>query len=100
MSPKRLGRPPIFPTGEEITTVEIPERELAALRRGIQAEKDSIAFYSQEMDKTDDRDGRAMYAYLVEQEEGHRTILQGEYDYLTGTGFWFDFQEFDLQAVG
>jgi rubrerythrin len=52
------------------------------------------------MEKTDDADGRAMYAYLVEQEEGHHTILQGEYDYLTGTGFWFDFQEFDLEAAG
>jgi rubrerythrin len=52
------------------------------------------------MEKTDDADGRAMYAYLVEQEEGHHTILQGEYDYLTGTGFWFDIQEFDLEAAG
>ena len=100
ISPKRLDRPPIFPTGDEVRTAEIPERELTALQRGIQAEKDSIAFYSQERDKTDDPDGKAMYAYLVEQEEGHRTILQGEYDYLTHTGFWFDIQEFDLEAAG
>jgi rubrerythrin len=108
ISPGEFDRPPIFPTGEEIKAalrlrsgqVEIPERELAALRRGIEAEKDSIAFYSQERDKTDDPDGKAMYAYLVEQEEGHYTILQGEYDYLNRTGFWFDFQEFDLEAAG
>jgi len=108
ISPKRLDRPPIFPTGDEIKATlrprsgqaEIPERELAALQRGLQAEKDSIAFYSQERDKTDDPDGKAMYAYLVEQEEGHRTILQGEYDYLNRTGFWFDVQEFDLEAAG
>ena len=100
ISPKRLDRPPIFPTGEEIKAAEILERELAALQRGLQAEKDSIAFYSQERDKTDDPDGKAMYAYLIEQEEGHRTILQGEYDYLNRTGFWFDIQEFDLEAAG
>lgn len=100
ISPGEFDRPPIFPTGDEVETSEIPERELVALRRGIQAEKDSIAFYSQEMGKTDDPDGKAMYAYLVEQEEGHRTILQGEYDYLTRTGFWFDIQEFDLEAAG
>jgi rubrerythrin len=100
ISPKRLDRPPIFPTGDEIKAAEIPERELAALRRGIQAEEASIAFYSQERDKTDDPDGKAMYAYLIEQEEGHRTILQGEYDYLNRTGFWFDIQEFDLEAAG
>jgi rubrerythrin len=111
ISPPKRGkfdRPPIFPTGDEIKATlrprsgqaEIPKRELAALQRGIQAEKDSIAFYSQERDKTDDPDGKAMYAYLVEQEEGHRTILQGEYDYLNRTGFWFDIQEFDLEAAG
>ncbi|UCC63163.1 MAG: ferritin family protein, partial [Anaerolineae bacterium] len=85
ISPKRLDRPPIFPTDDEIELVEIPERELTALQRGLQAEKDSIAFYSQEMEKADDPEAKAMYAYLVEQEEGHRTILQGEYDYLTRT---------------
>lgn len=100
ISPKRLDRPPIFPTGDEIRATKIPERELAALQRGIQAEKDSIAFYSQEMEKTDDPDAKAMYAYLIEQEEGHYTILQGEYDYLNRTGFWFDIQEFDLEAAG
>jgi rubrerythrin len=100
ISPKRLDRPPIFPTGDEIKVIEVPKRELAALQRGIQAEKDSIAFYSQERDKADDPDAMAMYAYLVEQEEGHYTILQGEYDYLTRTGFWFDIQEFDLEAAG
>ena len=100
ISPGELDRPPVFPTGDETKAAEIPERELTALQRGIQAEKDSIAFYSQERDKADDPDAKAMYAYLIEQEEGHRTILQGEYDYLNRTGFWFDVQEFDLEAAG
>jgi rubrerythrin len=106
ISPGEFDRSPIFPTGEEVKATlrprlgqaEVPKRELDALQRGLQAEKDSIAFYSQERDKADDPDGKAMYAYLVEQEEGHRTILQGEYDYLTRTGFWFDFQEFSLEV--
>ena len=76
-----------------MNSVEIPERELAVLQRGIQVEEASIAFYSEQR-------GKAMYAYLIEQEESHRTILQGEYDYLNRTGFWFDFQEFSLEGVG
>lgn len=100
ISPGEFNHPPIFPTGEEIRSAKTPERELAVLQRGLQAEKDSIAFYSQQRDKADDPDAKAMYAYLIEQEEGHRTILQGEYDYLTRTGFWFDVQEFDLEAAG
>lgn len=99
-SPGTFKAPPIFPTGAEVKTVEVPEHQLAALRRGIQAEEDSIAFYQAQMERTEDPDGRAMYAYLIEQEEVHRTLLQGEYDYLTHTGFWFDVREFDLEAAG
>ena len=98
--PKKSIRQPIFSTGDEVKAVEVPERHLAVLRRGIQAEEDSIAFYSEQMEQTDDPNGKAMYAYLIEQEEGHRMILQGEYDYLTGSGFWFDVQEFNLEAAG
>ena len=97
ISPGKLIRQPIFPTGDEVET-KIPERQLAVLRQGIQAEEDSIAFYSEQKIKIDDPDATAMYAYLIEQEEGHRTILQGEYDYLTNTGFWFDIREFNLEA--
>jgi rubrerythrin len=100
MSPGRFARPPIFPAAGHAGAAKIPERQLAALRRGIQAEDESIAFYSEQRDRVGDADGRSMYAYLVEQEKGHRTILQGEYDYLTGTGFWFDVREFDLEAPG
>ncbi len=97
ISPKKSIRQPVFPTGDELGSVEIPDRQLAALRRGLEAEEDSISFYSEQMARVDDPDGKAMYAYLIEQEQGHRTILQGELDYLTGTGFWFDVQEFNLE---
>ncbi|MDY7041458.1 MAG: ferritin family protein [Chloroflexota bacterium] len=99
IGPQRRAHPPIFPTGDEIKAKDVPERELAALQRGIQAEEDSISFYSEAREQTADPDGKALYTYLIEQEQGHRTILQGEYDYLTNTGFWFDVREFDLEAA-
>jgi rubrerythrin len=100
ISPRRSIRQPVFPVGDQVEAAEVPEYQLDALRRGIQAEEDSIAFYREQMRQIDDPDGKAMYAFLVEQEEGHRVILQGEYDYLTRTGFWFDIREFDLEAPG
>ncbi len=99
ISPRRFERPPIFPTVEEIKAIDLPERQLAALQRGIRAEQEAITFYSEQRDKTDDPDAKAMYAYLVEQEEGHYTILQGEYDYMTQTGFWFGIREFDIESM-
>jgi rubrerythrin len=100
--PGELTHPAIFPPVDEVKDgeVEIPERHLAVLRRGIQAENTSIAFYSQQMEQTDDPDGKAMYAYLLSQEEAHLKILESEYDYLTGTGFWFGIQEFNLEGAG
>ncbi|MCP4542240.1 MAG: ferritin family protein [Chloroflexi bacterium] len=98
ISPEKSIRQPVFPTGDEIKLVKIPDRQLAALRQGLQSEEDSILFYSKQKEQIDDPDAKKMYAYLIEQEEGHRTILQGELDYLTGTGFWFDVQEFNLEA--
>ena len=99
LSPRTM-RPAVFPVGEAVAGVEVPQRELAALQRGIQAEEESIAFYSQQKDLIDDPAAQEMFDYLIEQEKGHRTILQGEYDYLTNTGFWFDIREFDLEAMG
>jgi rubrerythrin len=101
ISPGELTHPAIFPPVDKVKDgeVEIPERHLAALRRGIQAENASIAFYSQQMERMDDPDGKAMYAYLLSQEEAHRKILESEYDYLTGTGFWFGVQEFNLEGA-
>jgi rubrerythrin len=98
ISPPRFERPPIFPSVDEVEAVDVPARDLAALQRGIRAEEDSIAFYTRQRAQADDPHAQAMYAYLIEQEEGHRTILQGEYDYMTQTGFWFDVREFDIES--
>jgi rubrerythrin len=73
----------IFSSGDELEAKEMPEHELAALQRAIQAEEKSIAFYSEQRDKTEDSNAKAMYAYLIEQEKGHRAILQAEYAYLS-----------------
>ena len=100
ISPKRSTRPLFFPKGDKREGVKVPQRQLDALQRGIRAEEASIAFYTEQQSQAGDPDGQAMYAYLVEQEESHRTILQGEYDYLSGTGYWFDVREFDLEAPG
>ena len=39
-----------------------------------------------------------MFERFVEIEEGHEAIVKAEIDNARGLGFWFDFQEFDLEA--
>lgn len=74
-------------------------RELEALRRGMQAEKDSTALYSDLAEKIDDPHGKATFLRLAEEEENHYRLLQAEHDYLNKSGFYFDIPEFSLEGL-
>ena len=43
-------------------------------------------------------EARPLFRRFVEIEEGHEKIVQAEIDSVSGLGFWFDIQEFDLSA--
>lgn len=89
----------IFPApGEAVPTATPDAHELEALQYGMKAEKESIAFYQQALKGATAPEARSMYEYLIAEEEGHLRILQAEYDHLTRTGFWFDFQELSLEV--
>jgi rubrerythrin len=89
----------VFPAPEQAASAVTPgTREVAALKQGIQAEADSIAFYRQAAGDAKDPEAQAMYEYLIREEERHLSILQAEHDYLTETGFWFNYQEFSLEV--
>ncbi len=40
-----------------------------------------------------------MFERFVEIEEGHEAIVSAEINNARGLGFWFDFQEFDLESA-
>jgi len=42
-------------------------------------------------------EGQQLFARFVEIEEGHLAIVRTEIDYLSRTGYWFDFKEFDME---
>lgn len=90
----------VFPkTAGPRSGVKAETRELEALRRGIQVEKDSMAFYKELVEKTLDPSGRATFQRLVEEEEKHYLLLQAEHDYLSQSGFYFDMPEFSLEGL-
>lgn len=74
-------------------------RELEALRRGIQAEKDSMALYADLASKIDDQRGKVTFQRLAQEEENHYHLLQAEHDYLSKSGFYFDMPEFSLEDL-
>ena len=71
--------------------------ELDLLKRALEVELTTGNFY-QQMASELDGDGQKMFARFLEIEEGHRTIVQAQLDAVSGLGYWFDFQEFNLEA--
>ena len=71
--------------------------ELELLRQALEVETETARFYREMVDLLPD-DGRRMFARFVEIEEGHRAVVEAEIDAVSGSGFWFDLREFDLEA--
>ncbi|NMC70908.1 MAG: hypothetical protein GYA57_12710 [Myxococcales bacterium] len=79
----------------------LPQVERAAaeatLRRALAVEADVGAFYRRVVADVPPA-SRPLFARFLEIEEGHLAIVQAELDSITGLGYWFDVQEFRLEA--
>jgi rubrerythrin len=70
--------------------------EKQMLSKALQAEIETSRFYQKLVDTLAD-EGRALFARFLEIEQGHIEAVQAEMDYLTKTGYWLDFKEFDME---
>ncbi|MBU0987913.1 MAG: hypothetical protein KKH68_11750 [Proteobacteria bacterium] len=70
--------------------------EKQMLSKALRTEVETSDFYQKMVDEMSG-EGRQMFARFLEIEEGHITAVQIELDYLTKTGYWFDFKEFDME---
>ena len=53
-------------------------------------------FY-EKMVSNSDGQSKKMFARFLEIENGHIAAVQAELDYVTHSGYWFDFKEFDME---
>jgi rubrerythrin len=67
------------------------------LRRALEVEVKTSDFYRQMVEQLPPAE-RPLFQRFMEIEEGHVAIVQAELDAVTGLGFWFDIQEFNLSA--
>ena len=72
-------------------------REIEMLTKARDLEVETSSFYKKMVDELSD-EGQRMFARFVEIEEGHLALVQAELDAVSGNGFWFDMQEFSLEA--
>jgi len=72
--------------------------EIEILSKALKAEVETSNFYERMVNELSD-EGQRMFARFLEIEENHIAAVQAELDYLTKTGYWFDFKEFDMEEL-
>jgi rubrerythrin len=66
------------------------------LSKALKMEVETSDFY-QKMVNDLPSEGKAMFERFLEIENNHIKAVQFELDYLSKTGYWFDFKEFDME---
>jgi rubrerythrin len=74
---------------------EIRGGEVEMLRRALHMETEASAFYRRMVEELPEL-ARPLFARFVEIEDGHTAIVQAELDYASGSGFMFDFRDFEM----
>ena len=70
--------------------------EKKMLSKALKVEVETSDFYRKMVDEISG-EGRQMFARFLEIEDAHINAVQAELDYITKTGYWFDFKEFDME---
>lgn len=73
------------------------EDEVKYFQKALDMEIETSTFYKNMVSQLPE-EYQPMFQRFVEIEEGHEAIVRAEIDNAQGMGFWFDFQEFDLEA--
>lgn len=63
----------------------------------LKLEEEVSEFYKGLVASLDSVEARAMFQKFLDIEDGHTAIVQAEVDVLTRTGYFYDFQEFNLE---
>jgi rubrerythrin len=71
--------------------------EIEYLRKAHAVERETSAFYARMVDELPD-EAKGMFRRFLEIEDGHLALVQAQIDLATGTGYWFDVREFNLEG--
>lgn len=71
------------------------ETELEMLKKALVLEHETSDFYRKMFEEVDSH--CEFFKPFLEIEDGHTAIVQAEIDYLTNTGMFFDFMEFNME---
>jgi len=66
------------------------------LNSALKAEIETSKFYSDMVDALPEQ-GKRLFKHFIEIEENHIKTVQYELDFISGTGYWFNIKEFDME---
>jgi len=92
MIQKEIEKIKVRMSTEDLSSIKV------ILGRALQAEVETSDFYEKMVNKMS-QEGQQMFARFLEIEENHIAAVQAELDYITHTGYWFDFKEFDMEEL-
>lgn len=74
-------------------------QEVEMLRKAELVEAEVSEFYARMVDELED-EAKQMFQRFLEIEKGHLAIVRAEIDALSGSGYFFDIGEFDMESGG
>ncbi len=90
LSSKKYAKIPVFPKDlKEIEGDNPNSSELDALRIAMDSEKEAIEYYSKIKENLNDSEVIKIIDEIIEQEKNHYSILEGEFNHINSTGYWF-----------
>jgi len=91
ISSKKYTKIPIFPKDlNEIEGDNPNSSELDALRIAMDSEKEAIDYYNKIKDNLNNNEVIRIIDLIIEQEKNHYSLLEGEFNHINSTGYWFE----------
>jgi rubrerythrin len=91
LSSKKYAKIPIFPKDLKEIEGDTPNSsELDALRIAMDSEKEAIEYYTKIKENLNDSEVIKIIDEIIEQEKNHYSILEGEFNHINSTGYWFE----------
>lgn len=91
ISSKKYAKISVFP--KDLTEIEGDNpntSELDAIRIAMDSEKEAIDYYIKIKEKMTDSEVIKVINEIIEQEKNHYSLLEGEFNHINSTGYWFE----------
>jgi rubrerythrin len=74
------------------------QSEIEALRIGMELEQKAVDFFTKSAGTMDDPEAKQIFEKIADEERFHYDLLQAQHDSVTGSGFWLDSSEFQMDG--